>query len=73
VKRLTEHRQGKGAKYIARRSPVKFAYAEEFTRIDEAFRREKQVQGWGRAKREALIRGEFDTLPQLSSNKKREG
>lgn len=43
-------------------------YFEEFDRIDHAFYREKQVQGWSRKKKEALIKGEFNTLPDLSKN-----
>jgi putative endonuclease len=43
-------------------------YFEEFDRIDHAFYREKQVQGWSRKKKEALIKGEFSTLPDLSKN-----
>jgi len=43
-------------------------YFEEYERIDFAFYREKQVQGWSRKKKEALINGDFDKLPQLSKN-----
>ena len=60
--RLWQHQQGEGAKYTARRLPVELIYSEEFSRIDEAYRREKQIQGWSRAKREALIRGDFDDV-----------
>jgi putative endonuclease len=67
-KRLYQHQLGKGARYTAKRLPVKLVYAEEFSRIDEAYQREKQVQGWGRAKREALIREDFDALPGLSAD-----
>ena len=49
-----------------KRLPVKLVYYEEFQRIDEAFLREKQVQGWGRAKKEALIKGGENNLPFLS-------
>jgi type I restriction enzyme S subunit len=41
-------------------------YFEEFTRIDEAFYREKQVQGWSRKKKEALINRNFEQLPLLA-------
>ena len=39
---------------------------EEFHRIDEAYAREKQVQGWSRAKREALIEGRVFDLAALA-------
>jgi putative endonuclease len=65
--RLYQHQRGEGARYTAKKLPVNLVYAEEFSRIDEAYQREKQVQGWGRAKREALIRGDFNALPGLAS------
>ena len=65
-RRIWQHNEGKGANYTARRRPVKLAYAVEFASVAEAYEREKQVQGWGRAKREALIRGDFDALPALA-------
>ena len=65
-KRIWEHNQGLGAKYTSRRLPVKLVFSEEFKSIADAYRREKQVQGWSRAKREALIRGDFDALPALA-------
>ena len=37
-----------------------------FDSIEQAFGFEKRVQGWNRRKREALIRGEYDALPDLS-------
>ena len=65
-RRIWEHNEGVGAKYTARRRPVKLAVAIEFDSIAEAYAREKQVQGWGRAKREALIRGDYAALPELA-------
>jgi predicted GIY-YIG superfamily endonuclease len=65
-RRLWEHQQGSGAKYTSRRLPVKLVYTEEYERVSEAYAREKQVQNWSRAKREALIRGEQDRLPALA-------
>ncbi len=64
--RLSQHQEGLGARYTSKRLPVKLVYGEEYDRIDEAFYREKQVQGWRRAKREALINGEPEFLPTLA-------
>jgi putative endonuclease len=55
-----------GAAYTRKRRPVMLVWAGEFATIAEAFTFEKQVQGWSRRKREALIRGDFDALPALS-------
>lgn len=46
--RLEQHQEGIGANHTAKRLPVTLLYYEEFTRIDEAFYREKQIQGWSR-------------------------
>jgi putative endonuclease len=67
--RLSQHQSGEGAAYTRRRRPVELVWAVEFDRIDEAYAREKQVQGWGRAKREALIEGNYGALPRLSVSK----
>ncbi len=64
--RLEQHQSGEGADYTAKRLPVKLLYYEEYDRIDHAFYREKQVQGWSRKKKEALMRGETHLLPTLA-------
>lgn len=66
-KRLAEHQIGMGAKHTAKRLPVHLVYCEEFSRIDEAFGREKQVQGWSRKKKQALIAGDFNALHALAT------
>lgn len=63
---MSEHQNGTGARFTTRRLPVKLVYWEEYDRIADAFYREKQVQGWRRAKREALINGKPELLPTLS-------
>jgi putative endonuclease len=65
--RVLQHRAGVGAAYTRRRLPVELVFAAEFERVDEAYAMEKRVQGWSRAKREALIDGRFELLPGLSS------
>jgi putative endonuclease len=67
-KRIREHEAGLGSNHTKLRLPVKLVYYEEFQRIDEAFYREKQVQGWSRKKKEALISHDFKKLPELSKN-----
>ncbi len=64
--RFQQHQNGEGANHTKKRLPVKLVYFEEFDRIDHAFYREKQVQGWSRKKKKALINGEFEMLPDLS-------
>ncbi len=69
VLRIDQHKNGEGANFTAKNLPVKLVYYEKFDRIDEAFKREKQIQGWSRAKKIALIQGDIEKLKQLSKNK----
>jgi putative endonuclease len=64
--RITQHQLGMGAKYTKQRLPVKLVYCEEYPRITDAYRREKQVQGWRRDKRKALIEGHLAELPTMA-------
>ena len=66
AKRLAEHDAGLGAYYTAKRLPVTLVYCELFERIDHAFKREKQVQGWSRKKKLALIAGNSNALHELA-------
>ena len=70
-RRLEQHKKGEGANHTKSRLPVKLIYFEEYDRIDEAFYREKQVQGWSRKKKEALIEGDYKKLIEFSKKKKR--
>ena len=64
--RMEQHNTGAGGMYTAKRQPVKLVFAQEFDHMLDAYAREKQVQGWSRAKRLALIEGRFGDLPGLS-------
>ena len=68
-RRLTQHQAGEGANFTKKHLPVSLVYYEEYQRVDQAFYREKQVQGWSRAKKEALINGETNLLNKLSECK----
>jgi len=65
-RRIIEHQSGLGANYTKKKLPIELIYYEEYSRIDEAFYREKQVQGWGRKKKIALIKGKTYLLPKLA-------
>lgn len=67
--RLSQHQDGKGANHTKKRLPVKLVYVEEYSSVAKAFYREKQIQGWRRAKKEALINGKLDKLPILAECK----
>ena len=65
-RRLWEHNQGIGANFTKTRLPVTLVFAEPSDSIETAFQREKQVHGWSRAKKRALIDGRWGDLPGLS-------
>ena len=68
-KRLEEHQQGLGANFTSKYNPVRLVYFEEHERVEDAFIREKQVQGWSRKKKETLMFGTRDKLNGLASCK----
>ncbi|MFH0847038.1 MAG: GIY-YIG nuclease family protein [Chloroflexota bacterium] len=61
--RLKEHNSGTGAKYTYSRRPVVLVYSEKHISASEARKREEQVKGWSRVKKERLIAG----FPRLRS------
>ena len=68
-RRVAEHQDGSFGGYTARRRPVALVYHRQFQRITDAIEAERQVKGWRREKKEALIRGEFALLSALSRRK----
>jgi len=67
--RLSQHFNGEGANHTKKHEPVKLLYAERFDRIDYAFNREKQIQRWSHAKKEALINQDFELLSKKAKKK----
>ena len=69
--RVAQHNEGTYAKsYTAQRRPVTLVFSQWLDRITDAIEAERQVKGWSRAKKEALIRGEFGRLPELSRRRR---
>jgi predicted GIY-YIG superfamily endonuclease len=66
-RRLWQHQEGEGAAYTRRRRPVSLVWSCALDRVEEAYAVEKQIQGWSRAKRRALIEGRLLDLPWLAS------
>ena len=65
--RVWKHNNDPIDSYTARRRPVVLVFCEIFERLTDAIARERQIKGWSRAKKEALIRGDYGALPGLSS------
>jgi putative endonuclease len=66
--RLAQYQSGEGVNHTKKFAPVELVFFEEFSRIDYAFYREKQIQKWSRAKKEALISGRMEELVRLSKS-----
>ena len=69
--RVWEHNEGVYDGYTAKRRPVELVFTETYDRIVEAIERGRQIKGWSRAKKEALIALAYERLPELASRKKR--
>ena len=68
-RRYDEHLQGTDPKcFTFMRRPVILRYSEIFTDINQAISREKQLKGWSRRKKKALINENFGELVKLSKN-----
>ena len=66
-RRVAEHNLGTDRHcYTFARRPVSLTYATEFPTPDEAIRFEKQIKGWSRKKKAALIAGDWNTIVSLS-------
>jgi putative endonuclease len=68
-KRVSEHNLGVYDGYTKSRRPVTLVFSERFDRIADAIAFERQVKGWSRAKKEALIRRDWEALRRLASNR----
>jgi predicted GIY-YIG superfamily endonuclease len=70
-RRVLEHEDGVIPGYTATRRPVRLVFVCELSTREEALARELQVKGWSRAKKEALIRGDWDKIRQLARRRVR--
>ena len=69
--RINEHNNGKYNGYTSKRLSVTLVYSNRFNNADDAIRAEKQIKGWSRGKKEALIKGDFEKLKELSRSKRK--
>src|SRR5262249_24910110 len=64
--RVSRHDTGHFGGYTANRRPVVLVWQQDFQRLTDAIAAERRIKGWSRAKKEALIKGDFDLLHLLS-------
>ena len=68
-KRLYEHEQNLFNCYTSKRLPVRLVYCCEFESRGDALARERQIKGWSRRKKQALIAGDWSSLVKYSTGK----
>ena len=64
--RLAAHQRGEITGYTETRRPVELVFTEEFYAREDALGRERQIKGWSRAKKEALIKRDWERLVKLA-------
>ena len=68
--RIGQHESGDVAGFSSDRLPVKLVWSDSFGTRIEALEMERRIKGWSRAKKMALIRGDWNDLISLSQPKK---
>ncbi len=68
-KRMYEHHAGVYPGYTSKRRPLELVWLEEFPDIHQAIDIERQIKGWSRAKKEALMREDFELMHELAQSK----
>ena len=69
--RIAQHHTGTLPCYTLARRPLVLVFSQEFVTREEALAVERQLKGWSRAKKEALIRADWAAINQLSRGKHR--
>jgi putative endonuclease len=64
--RIDQHNAGSYPGYTFSRRPVVLVWSEYFDRITDGIAVERQIKGWSRAKKEALIGSDWSNLSKLS-------
>ncbi|MBI5370818.1 MAG: GIY-YIG nuclease family protein [Sphingobacteriales bacterium] len=70
-RRLWEHNSGfSKTSFTYKRRPVELVYLEHFDDINKAIPREKQLKGWSRKKKEAMIAENWELVKELAKKKR---
>ena len=64
--RVAMHEDGSSGRYTSTRRPLTRVWSEAFATREEALAAERQIKGWSRAKKEALIRGDWRDIQRLA-------
>ena len=66
---MGQHNAGSFGGYTASRRPVVLVWQQDFLRLTDAIAVERQLKGWSRAKKEALIRSDWKAISQLAKRR----
>jgi predicted GIY-YIG superfamily endonuclease len=66
--RIASHQSGGVASYTQKRLPVELVFSETFESRIDALERERQIKGWSRAKKEALIAADWNRISALAKS-----
>jgi len=69
-KRIMQHETGEIEGYTSTRLPVTVVFTDEFPTREEALARERQIKGWSRKKKEAMMRGDWAEISRLACGKR---
>jgi putative endonuclease len=64
--RIAKHKTGEIEGYTSTRLPVSLVFSEQFPTREEALTCERQIKGWGRKKKQALMRGDWAEVSRLA-------
>ena len=68
--RMAQHEDGAYSNcYTATRRPIALVYSAAFSSREEALAAERQVKGWSRRKKEAMMRGDWPLVSRLARSK----
>ena len=70
-RRMAEHHAGAVPGFTSDRLPVTLIWSETFPSRVEALEAERRIKGWSRAKKLAMIRGNWDEISRLAKAKNR--
>ena len=70
-KRIAEHHTGEYKCYTSTRRPLTLVLSEDFPTREDALVSERQIKGWSRKKKEAMIRGDWAEVSKLAKGREK--
>ncbi len=67
--RIADHQHGRLRGYTINRRPIRLVWSQDFPSRHEALQAERQIKGWSRAKKKALIEGRWDEISRLAKGR----